>query len=117
MSMVTLDGERAWSLRGLKQQGHSSLLLMVSHLLQQGRHTRFPHNSSIGLSSMSMHMMHVCMCVLGKADRESEAGKKEAGAMAARLAAISKVLVLGLPVLDVAVLPPPVARSSKCSHT
>ena len=62
-------------------------------------------------------MVHVCVHVVGMADRGSEWGKKEGGAIAAISAAISSVLVLGLPVLDAAVLPPPVASSPKCSHT
>lgn len=113
--MVTLLGTWVCSCTVLGQQGHSSLFVVVSQLVQQCRHTKFPQPNSTGLSSRPMQMVHsmsVFVCVLGEGG--SVEGKNEAGAMAASIDARAlAVPKLGLPGFPLPTSFPPVWSASK----
>lgn len=66
---------------------------VVSHLVMHSRHTMFPQSNSIGLSGMSVHILHVILvgvvCIVGVVVERGSVGNRDAGASAVSLVTIS----------------------------
>lgn len=75
--------------------------VVVSHFTQHNRQTKFPQSNSTGLSNNPVQIVHrlsVCVFVCATGMEAGSGGKKDAGAMAVNLDAISfAVFSRGLP--------------------